>query len=80
MGSALKHKPTVEEFLFSIVSDADTVITTDSFRDWCHELGYDYNTKESYLIYKGCAETLVRLKQIFTPEQLSDIRTELENY
>lgn len=45
MGSALKHKPTIEEVLDCLASGAAGYEASQDFEDWARDLGYDEDSR-----------------------------------
>jgi hypothetical protein len=52
MGSALTHKPTVEDVLDSLAMEWTGVENSPKFEDWAAEYGYDLDSRRAERIYK----------------------------
>lgn len=60
--TGLAHgKPTAEDLLSSLVSDAHTVRNTDSFEDWAAELGFDPDSRQAERDYRATQRQTERL-------------------
>ena len=60
--SAIKDKPTLDDILHSLVSDASSAI--DTFEDWCGNFGYDTDSRKALAVYEACQNTIKRLRKI----------------
>ena len=60
--STLSGKPTVDDLLYSLVSDASS--GRETFEDWCSELGYDTDSRKAFSIYEQCQNTIGKLRKI----------------
>lgn len=54
-GSAHKVDPTLSDVLDCLASDIDG-LTGGSFRDWCHEYGYDEDSRRAERMYRAICE------------------------
>jgi len=68
-----QEKPTKEDFLGCLISDAMYFDNCKNIFDFCDELGYDCyeDKKESERIYKGCQRESEGLHKLYTEEELN---------
>jgi len=52
MGSALDREPTAADVLSCLVSDANAVEQARDFEDFCHDFGYDTDSRKAEKIYR----------------------------
>lgn len=63
MGPALERDPDVAEVLDSLLMDANCV-RWDSFEQFCHEYGYDQDSRKALATYKACEKTAKSLERL----------------
>jgi len=62
------QKPRLYDVLASIGLDFST--TDNGFKEFCDEFGYDEDSRKAEATYKLCIEQSIKLKQIFTEEEV----------
>lgn len=60
---ATHGKPTAQDVLECLVSDALTVDNTDGFEDWSAELGYDSDSRSAEATYRAAQRQTERLSR-----------------
>jgi hypothetical protein len=53
--------PTISDILYSLVTDASA--ESESFPDWCANLGYDTDSRKALETYLACQENAVKLRK-----------------
>jgi len=70
-------KPTIEEFMGSLISDAECV-EYRSEREFADDLGYDYSSREEiarvHKIYNACVKIADRLTEFLTADEREAFR------
>ena len=61
--SAWIHVPAIDEVLHCLFSDGDA--STESFSDFCGNLGYSDDSIKALNIYQLCAETYTKLRKAY---------------
>lgn len=62
MGSAITTEPDAASVLSCLLSDASA--GSETFEDWCANLGYDTDSRKAERIYKQCLEQTAKLKKL----------------
>lgn len=63
-GLGLQGKPTVDEVLDCLASDASGYEGAGSFEDWCEEYGYDTDSRKAERTYQLIGKQATELKRI----------------
>lgn len=71
-------KPKVSDVMYSILMDIDAA--NMSFNDWCSDFGMDNDSMKAFKTYQTCCEYAVFVRKSFTKEQISEMKTALEDY
>lgn len=71
-------EPLVAGLIYSLLSDAEGA--TDTFGNWCAELGYDDDSIKALNTYRACQEIRDQLHRFFAAGQLDTLRALLEDY
>lgn len=71
-------KPTQASVLYCLFSDAD--LGSESFDDFCDNLGYNNDSISDFKIYQACMATEKQLRKIFTSEQRQALQELLQDY
>lgn len=56
--------PQIDDVLYSIISDASTVLNTETFEEWCDELCYDEDSRKAMDIYMACQKQVKKARQL----------------
>lgn len=67
-GSGHENPPTVQDILYSLVSDAQCA-HGNTFEDFCGELGYDSDSRKAEKLFHACRDTGAKLIRLFGDEQ-----------
>jgi hypothetical protein len=70
MGSALKHKPTLEEILNSLSLDT---ISLEGFEYWASDYGYDTDSRKAFAIYQECEQLHKQLVALLGNKGLEEL-------
>lgn len=70
--------PPAASLLYSLILDRSA--GTQTFDSWCAEIGYDPDSRKALATYLGCLANTAKLELMFTPEQLAELETMLEDY
>jgi hypothetical protein len=57
-------KPSLGMILESLISTASDIDRNDSFDSWCHELGYDTDSRQAYETYKVSCKLAFKFKKL----------------
>ncbi len=71
-------KPTQASVLYCLLSDAD--LGSESFDDFCDNLGYNSDSIADFKTYQACMATAKQLRKIFTSEQRQALQELLQDY
>lgn len=70
--------PTAAAVLYSLFVDSEA--SSKSFQEWCDDLGYDSDSIKAFNTYRQCEAVSGKLQQLFTPEELGELRGMLADY
>lgn len=70
--------PSAASLLYSLILDRSA--GTQTFDNWCAEIGYDPDSRKALATYLACQANAVKLERVFTSEQLAELETMLEDY
>ncbi len=71
MGLAHTSEPTAADVLSCLVSDTTGVDNAIDFDDWCHEFGYDTDSRKAEKTYKQCKFMASKVHN-FLPDDFED--------
>jgi hypothetical protein len=71
-------KPTQASVLYCLLSDAD--LGSESFDDFCDNLGYNSDSIADFKTYQACMVTAKQIRKLFTGEQRQALRDMLDDY
>ena len=55
--------PTVQDVLYCLISDVQSIESTTGFEDWATNLGYDTDSRKAEKIYKGCCKEQKQIRR-----------------
>ena len=71
------REPEIKDVLYCLVMDYTSA--SETFQDFCDELGYDNDSIKSLNIFKACQKNSEKMKRIFGPV-LNALHKEYEGY
>ena len=71
-------KPTQASVLYCLISDAD--LGSESFDDFCDNLGYNSDSITDFKTYQACMATAKQIRKLFTGEQRQTLQELLQDY
>lgn len=77
-GTAHTKKPTLVDITAALLSDAETIINTDSFEDWAANLGYDTDSRKAEETYRQIQVNTGRLLRLFRTTDLAALLKKYE--
>ncbi len=77
-GSAFTVNPTLCDILSCLLNDAGGVEDCDTFEEWADDYGYDGDSRKAERIYEACKKVAAELSDMFTKDELTDLRELLE--
>lgn len=80
MGAAHTGNPKVDDVVYCLMSDADSVRYCESFEEWCGELGMNADSRKDFAVYQACLETCNELDQFFLVKELEEIREACQDF
>lgn len=64
-GMAITEDPSLEDVLYAMVSDKNTIDGANSFEDWCYQYGYNSDSITDHDTYLSCVKHDEMLRQFF---------------
>ena len=59
------EKPTVEQVIYSLVADDQTLMISSTFEDWCVELGYNPDSISDRATYDLCIKNSLNVRRLY---------------
>ncbi len=75
-----KVAPKVDDVIASLVHDGSCHFQSQSFSDWCSDLGYSDDSIKAKQGYEACEEIGRTLKRAFRPEELGPLIESAHNH
>ncbi len=72
-GSGWKRVPDLYDVLECLISDANTLVGINSFKEWAPELGYDSDSIHASKIYKAVKQNTQTLKNLLGEDRLQEM-------
>ncbi len=75
-----KHPiPELKDVLYCLLMDSD-VLNHSSFEEWANEFGYDTDSIKANKIYQECLAIALKIKAMFTSEDLETLQKFYQDY
>ena len=74
----MPKKPNSADVLYCVILDADA--WNYNFYSWCDNYGYAVDSMEALKTYTACLENAKKLRNIFTIDQLAELKELLQDY
>lgn len=71
-------KPGPAGLIYSVLMNESAC--NQSFADWCSDFGYDTDSRKALAMYEACQQEYNKLQSMFTPAEIAQLQTLLEDY
>jgi hypothetical protein len=59
---------------------AEVIDLGQTFENWCADFGYDKDSRSAHKRFSACKGTTIKMREIFTSEQIDELRELLADY